>query len=105
MNFSRALRFAALVGAVCLVIDGCATTHESYAPDGRKAYALNCSGLARGWDKCFSAAGNICGAHGYDVIDRSSESAEMGSAGGNGSSFGAHYAKTAEREMVVACKN
>ncbi len=38
-------------------IAGCATTDKSYAPDGRVAYMLNCSGLARGWDKCFAAAG------------------------------------------------
>ena len=30
-------------------LSGCASVKESYGPDGRKAYALNCSGLARGW--------------------------------------------------------
>jgi hypothetical protein len=104
MTFPRPFRFAALIGAVCLVADGCATTHQSYAPDGRKAYTLNCSGLARGWDKCFSAAGNLCAASGYDVIDRSDEPTAMGSAAGGGGSFGAHYARTNERSMVIACK-
>jgi hypothetical protein len=88
-----------------LLLGACATTHQSYAPDGRKAYTLNCSGLARGWDKCFAAAGNICGARGYDVIDRSDEAAAMGMAGGNGGSYGASYARTNERSMVIACKN
>jgi hypothetical protein len=95
---------AILIGAVCLLASGCATERQSYAPDGRKAYSLNCSGLARGWDKCFSAAGNICGAKGYDVLDRSDESAAMGTAAGNGNSYGASYAKTNERSMLVACK-
>lgn len=98
-----------VVAMVCLaatcLLAGCATTHQSYGPDGRKAYTLNCSGLARGWDKCFSAAGDICGAKGYDVVDRSDEEAAMGAAGGNNRSFGASYARTNERSMVVECKN
>ncbi len=93
-----------IAGVGCLIVAGCATTRQSYAPDGRKAYTLNCSGLARGWDKCFSAAGNLCGARGYDVLDRSDESAEMGSVGGNSNGFGGSWAKTNERSMVVACK-
>lgn len=78
--------------------------HESYAPDGQKAYTLNCSGLARGWDKCFSAAGNICKDAGYSVIDRSDEPTGVMSAAassGGGGFFGAH---TNERSMVVECK-
>lgn len=85
-------------------LTGCATVHESYAPDGRKAYTLNCSGLARGWDKCFSAAGDLCKSAGYDILDRSDEPASMASIGGNGRSFGGSSASTSERSMVVACK-
>lgn len=98
------LMLVPLIGAACLIASGCATERQSYAPDGRKAYSLNCSGLARGWDKCFAAAGNICGGHGYDVLDRSDESAAMGTAAGNRGSYGASYAQTNERSMLVACK-
>jgi hypothetical protein len=94
----------AMLVAACLAAGGCATTRQSYAPDGRPAYTLNCSGLARGWDKCFSAAGNICGARGYDVLDRSDESAAMGTAAGSGRSYGGSFAKTNERSMLIACK-
>jgi hypothetical protein len=62
------------------------------------------AGMARGWDKCFSAAGNICGASGYDVLDRSDEAAAVGSASGSRGSFGAAYVQTNERSMLVACK-
>ncbi|MGH9643885.1 MAG: hypothetical protein ACRD3Q_15870 [Terriglobales bacterium] len=96
-------RLATSVALISLLAS-CATTRTTYAPDGRKAYTLNCSGLARGWDKCFSAAGNLCGEAGYDVIDRSDEDASMGSAGGSGRNYGASFAKTNERSMVVACK-
>jgi hypothetical protein len=101
----KANRLIAVFCTATALLAGCATTHKSYAPDGRTAYTLNCSGLARGWDKCFSAAGDLCGAKGYDVIDRNGEAAAMGTAGGNGNAWGAHYAQTAEREMVIACKN
>jgi|ERR1017187_2817522 hypothetical protein len=94
----------AIACATCLAAVGCATSRQSFAPDGRQAYTLNCSGLARGWDKCFSAAGNICGARGYDVLDRSDESASMATVGGNRSSFGGSSVKTNERSMLVACK-
>jgi hypothetical protein len=93
-------------------LSSCATVRESYAPDGRKAYALNCSGTARGWDKCFSAAGEICGAAGYDVLDRNSESQVAGSYGssanlnssGGSASSGGFIGKTNERTMLIACK-
>jgi hypothetical protein len=96
------LRATALLSVVGLV--ACATVKETYAPDGRKAYTLNCSGLARGWDKCFKAAGDICQAAGYDVLDRISEDKSSASVGGSNGSFGGSAVKTNERSMVIACK-
>lgn len=83
-----------------VTVTGCATVRESYAPDGRKAYALNCSGTARGWDKCLSAAGDKCGAAGYDVLDRNSE-AQGSIVAANGGVVGA---QTNERTMLISCK-
>lgn len=82
------------------LLSGCASVTESYAPDGRKAYALNCSGTARGWDKCLSKAGELCKTAGYDVLDRSGET--VSSFGGNRSGF--YGAQSSERSMVIACK-
>ena len=94
--------FAALLGA-------CATVKETYAPDGRKAYTLNCSGTARGWDKCYASAGEQCKEFGYDILDRSSEEMSAAAVGGSvnssgSGSFGGSAVKTNERTMVVACK-
>jgi hypothetical protein len=75
-----------------MIFAGCASISETYTPDGRKALALNCSGTARGWDKCLKAAGDNCGDKGYDVIDRSSEDVIF-----DGS-------LTQERTMLIACK-
>lgn len=88
------------IGLALLGASGCATVNESFSADGKKAYSLNCSGTARGWDKCLSAAGEICGAKGYDVLDRSSE--EMATIGGGTNGF--FGAKTNERSMLITCK-
>jgi hypothetical protein len=82
-----------------MLVAGCATVHQTYAPDGRNAYSLNCSGTARGWDKCMSAAGELCAAAGYDILDRSSEGASFGGAGANTSEASAFAVKTNERSM------
>ncbi len=90
------------------LVSSCATVRETYAPDGRKAYSLNCSGTARGWDKCYSAAGELCKEAGYDILDRSSEDASFASASGTASktkaSASGSSVKTNERSMVIACK-
>lgn len=83
-----------------LALSGCASVSESYGPDGRKAYTLNCSGTARGWDKCFSKAGEICTTTGYDVLDRSGETSA--SIGGNRHGF--YGSQSSERSMVISCK-
>ncbi|OHX13357.1 hypothetical protein [Chromobacterium sphagni] len=92
---------------LCLLA-ACATVHETYSPDGRRAYALNCSGIARGWDKCYEAAGEICKGAGYDILDRSGEDSSIATVGGaihgNAGSFGGSAIKTGERSMEIACK-
>jgi len=77
--------------AICLfvlistLLSSCAEVQDTYAPDGRKAYALDCSLI--GWDECLKAAGDKCGSKGYDILDRTSE--------GNHGEL---------RSMLVACK-
>ena len=98
--FNTNMMAVIVLSSAAILMASCATVKESYAPDGRKAYALNCSGRARGWDKCYSAAGEICQTRGYDILEKSSEStASIG--GGSGGFYGA---KTNERSMLIACK-
>lgn len=82
-------------------LTSCASVSETYAPDGKKAYALNCSGVARGWDKCQKAAGDLCSGKGYEVVDKSSE--EFSSVSGSSTS-GFFGGKTHERSMLITCK-
>ena len=81
-----------------LLLSGClAAVRESYAPDGRKAYSLSCSGKYLDWNQCLNAAGRICGPLGYDVIERHSEASfEFAQ------NFGADFSHV--RTMMIACK-
>jgi len=97
-------RIMLAVPVVALALASCATVKETYSADGRKAYTLNCSGTARGWDKCYASAGEICKAAGYDILDRSSEDVSRASVAGNSSGYGGSAVKTNERSMVIACK-
>ena len=91
---------AIFISVVILFVGGCASVKETYLQDGSKAYALNCSGLARGWDKCYSSAGELCGTKGYNIMEKFSEGVVV--IGGSTTSFSG--AKTKERSMLISCK-
>lgn len=98
----------AIITSVILLLPSCATVKETYSPDGEKAYTLNCSGKARGWDKCYSAAGEICKDAGYDIIERNSEDTATSAISGSANRYNANVSgtsiKTNERTMVITCK-
>jgi hypothetical protein len=58
------------LGLAMLLLVGCASSAKTYGPDGRELYILNCSGWARSWSMCLERAGELCGARGYDVLER-----------------------------------
>lgn len=88
--------------AILLIFTGCTSVREGLAPDGGKAYALNCSGIGRSWDKCYAKAAELCRTKGYDVLDRNADDPAV--AGANSSGVGVSPVRTDERTMVIACK-
>ena len=62
-----------LISPLCmsLLIVGCATSSKTLDTEGKEAQVLNCSGMARNWGMCYEKAGELCGAKGYEVIDKS----------------------------------
>ncbi|SAK89869.1 hypothetical protein AWB75_06235 [Caballeronia catudaia] len=104
-----AFLFALLLGA-------CATASHTFAPDGREAFSLDCSGSARSWGMCLEKAGDLCNTRGYEVLQASAEDGYIaaGNAGasisGNrsgfaGSSSSSFFASTLhKRTMLIACK-
>ena len=85
-----------------LLLAGCTTVHESYAPDGRVAYTINCSEPLK-WDRCYVEAGKLCGASGYDILDKSNG---MIDANGKASSWQASglAVNPNEHTMLISCK-
>lgn len=47
------------------------TPQPIVGPDGRQAFAMECSGYGRTLEQCYAKAGELC-AVGYDVVDRAS---------------------------------
>lgn len=102
----------ALILMPTLILTACASVRETYAPDGRTAYMVNCSGPYLSWGECQKAAGKKCGASGYDVLNQTHEEGfQMGAnAGGYASPYHATYQSSMyggtanSRTMMIACR-
>jgi hypothetical protein len=86
--------------AVVSALVGCATASQTYTPDGRQGYVVDCSGTALTWGKCYEKAGDLCGSTGYDIL------AQTGDQGGmmSGSQYGIAGVSVMTRNLVIACK-
>lgn len=91
------------IGAILIAaaaLSGCASSSKTYAPDGRQAFSLDCSGYARNWGMCFKKAGDICRERGYDIYTRNSDNGALVTATQSQVLAG----NVMNRTMVVACK-
>ena len=86
--------------AVCAIVAGCATSKETFTPDGSKGYSINCSGTNLNWGMCYEKAGEICGARGYDIIAGGSDQGVMVS----GTQYGLFGGSVMNRSMLIKCK-
>ena len=79
-----------------------ATSKEIYAADGRKGHIVTCSGagvvgaISTSWGQCYEKAGQICGARGFDIKERTGE---MSQHVVSGDGYTAH-----SRMMIIQCK-
>jgi hypothetical protein len=83
-----------------LTLNACATSTQTYAPDGGQAHSINCSGAALTWGMCYEKAGSICKERGYDVVGGGSDANGVVTAN-NGSAVGV---RGSTRSMVIKCK-
>jgi hypothetical protein len=72
INWAPRLRLASII-IVAFAVSACAGRMATYAPDGRRGYAVSCTGLLSSWSSCLVKAGRACGNRGYDVIKGSEE--------------------------------
>jgi len=83
--------------AVVSALVGCATASQTYTPDGRQGYVIDCSGQALTWGKCYEKAGDLCGSTGYEIL---SQTGDQGI-----SVAGVFGASVITRSFVIACKS
>jgi len=85
---------------VAVGMSGCATASKTYTPDGKEGYSISCSGSALNWGMCYEKAGDLCGAKGYEVLDRSGDSGSIIS----GNQFGLYGGSVINRSIIIKCK-
>lgn len=84
---------------LALLLSGCASSSQTYAPDGGQAYSLNCSGTVRNWGMCEQKAGDICKEKGYKVLSTMGDNGIVVTA----NSSGAYASSTHSRTMLITC--
>jgi hypothetical protein len=82
MNMSRQPLAGLAAASILLALAGCHSVHSTYAPDGRRGFAVTCGGFLNDWSSCLVKAGRACGNRGYDMLKGSEE----------------------DRNMLIACK-
>lgn len=90
----------ALAIMVAVLVGGCASSTQTYTPDGRVAHSINCSGTARNWGMCQEKAGELCGTRGYEIISTTGDRGAVVTASGGNLFAGT----TISRTMLIACK-
>lgn len=94
----RGLMGYTLLVAMCAFATGCVAVGKTYASDGRPGFTLSCGTQPQ---NCYKKAGELCGAKGYDVLDKAD--AQSGALAGGG--YGLFGAMSSSRTMLIACKN
>jgi hypothetical protein len=97
---------------VLVLLGGCTVATQSYTPDGRVGYSLNCSGAALTWGNCLTKAGEICKSRGYDVYQKDAQTGQLSMIQGNAyanpnayqSNVFGFSGTTFSRSMMIACK-
>ena len=64
----RLFRAITIISIFALV--GCVTSKQTYTADGRIGHSIDCSGGFATWGSCYEKAGGLCGAKGYEVLEK-----------------------------------
>ncbi|NVZ99589.1 hypothetical protein [Pseudomonas gingeri] len=91
-------RLLALIAVVAL--GGCATASKTYLDNGRQGLAIDCSGEAMSWAKCYEKADASCAGTGYTIVgtDGTPQPAE------SDKTLGVDVGNFKSRTVVVVCK-
>ncbi len=91
----------------CLMLVACgefASSTQIYTSEGKKGYAVNCSGVKRNWGLCYQKAGTICKERGYEVLEVTGEAGTITSVQSGTGMSTATTNTTHNRIMIIQCK-
>ena len=94
------MKAAPIFLASMVLLGGCASARQTYTADGKVGHSLDCSGTARNWGMCYEKAGEICGAKGYEVLNRSGDQGAIATA----NQYGGFAGSVISRTMIIQCK-
>ncbi|MNQ58787.1 MULTISPECIES: hypothetical protein [unclassified Pseudomonas] len=83
-----------------LLLGGCASTSKIYLDDGQQGLAIDCSGEANSWAKCYEKADASCAGTGYRIVGTEGTPALDESE----KTLGADVGNFKSRSVVVVCK-
>lgn len=98
-SFARAIVVVTLVS----VLSACAIAKKTYLPDGSDGYSISCDGAAVGINVCFEKAGSLCGAGGYDLINREGQVVPYGVASASGGQAFVSYGSFNTKSIMIRC--
>lgn len=83
-----------------VLLNGCASARKTYTSSGKEGYSINCSGSSSTWGRCYERAGDLCGARGYEVLEKMGENVTTSS-----STILEQYSGTdINRNMIIRCR-
>jgi len=98
-----------LAAFVALGLVGCATSSQTFGPNGKPAHSISCNGAANSWGTCYEKAGSLCGTAGYDVLAQNGNVTPFGMASGYANaaagSFSGFSGGLVGRNMLVQCRS
>ena len=94
-----------IVLAVALASAGCATTSQTYLPNGKVGHVVKCPGMANDWGSCFTKAGEVCGSKGYDIVNQSGQVIPSAVFNQTNTQATAFSGAMVTRTLMVQCKD
>lgn len=91
----------ACIAVAAMWLCGCVRAKQTHTPTGGAGYTITCTGKAANWRMCYWRAKRICGATGYDVIDRSLENKPVVV---DDARYGLYASQMKHRKLVIACR-
>lgn len=84
-----------------MILCACAATvKQTYSPNGKEAYSIDCSGNKLSWADCETSAGTQCGEDGYKIISKSTDQDAAALANTHFLGAASHHT----RSILIECK-